>query len=151
MAKERHRQPTARQGSPLIVESQKLLEEVGRGILMAAPDSDWTRLELRLTAAGSLTESELGVTDPAGTTDWRNEIDDETLVKCDILREEMYQEGTGTWYNAKLRVDKSGNLESEFDYTNPPFDGDFEAELLKEDQQKYPRDDAHLPDWHPAK
>jgi len=116
----------------------------------AAPD-EWQRLELFLTSAGLMIKSGLSVTNSDGSVDKLHEIDGDTLAACDELRERMYQEGSGTWYNADIVVDRSGKIESTFDYENPPFDGTADPELLAEDQQEYPRDQEHLPSWHPAR
>jgi len=128
----------------------ELLTEIGKGMIDGAPD-EWQRLELSLTSAGLMIKSGLSVTKSDGSVDKLHEIDGDTLAACDELRESMYQDGSGTWYNADIIVDRSGNIESTFDYENPPFDGTADPELLTEDQQEYPRDPEHLPNWHPAK
>jgi hypothetical protein len=128
----------------------ELLNEIRKGMIDAAPD-EWQRLELSLTSAGLMIKSGLSVTKSDGSVDKLHEIDGDTLAACDELRESMYQAGSGTWYNADIIVDRSGNIESTFDYENPPFDGTADPELLTEDQQEYPRDQEHLPNWHPAK
>ncbi len=128
-----------------------LLERIGTGLLAAAPDSAWAKLNLVLTGAGGMLESGLEVVDDGGVANRMHEIDDDTLEACMELRDTMQQPGTGTWYNARLTVDRQGSLEVEFDYDNPPFDGDFEPELLINDQAEFPRDPEHLPDWHPSK
>jgi len=128
----------------------ELLNEIRKGMIDAAPD-EWQRLDLLLTSAGLMIKSGLSVTKSDGSVDKLHEIDGDTLAACDELRESMYQEGSGTWYNADIIVDRSGKIESTFDYESPPFDGTADLELLTEDQQEYPRDQEHLPDWHPAR
>jgi len=128
----------------------ELLNEIRKGMIDAAPD-EWQRLDLLLTSAGLMIKSGLSVTKSDGSVDKLHEIDGDTLAACDELRESMYQEGSGTWYNADIIVDRSGKIESTFDYERPPFDGTADLELLTEDQQEYPRDQEHLPDWHPAR
>jgi hypothetical protein len=44
-----------------------------------------------------------------------------------------------SWYNARLTLDNAGQLNADFDYDNPPFDGDANPNLLIEDQRLYPR------------
>ncbi|NEA30110.1 immunity protein YezG family protein [Streptomyces sp. SID13031] len=51
------------------------------------------------------------------------ELDDDGDDAAADLREAMYQEGKGTWYNGRLTLDSSGQLDADFDYDNPPFDG----------------------------
>ncbi len=127
-----------------------LLDEIGKGMLAATASSTWTNAELPLSGAGGLRDSGLSVTDQNGVIDRTRRIEDDTLDACMQLREAQ-QPGTGTWHNARLTVDRQGSLEVEFDYDNPPFDGDFEPELLVDDQSDFPRDQAQLPNWHPSK
>lgn len=128
-----------------------LLEEIGRGMVGSVPAAGWTKIELDLSGAGGLLDSGLVVTDETGKVSRRHSLDNEALAACVELREVMYQEGSGTWYTARLTVDRHGHLESEFDYDNPPLDGHADPELLEEDQKDFPRDNAHLPHWHPSK
>lgn len=120
-------------------------------MLRSAHELEWKSLELRLTGAGLMIKASLTVIAKDGSSDRRQGVDNETLAACDELREVMCQESTGTWYNALLTVDREGNFESEFDYENPPWDGKADPELLAEDQEEFPRDQEHLPDWHPLK
>lgn len=135
----------------MLTKTQELLEAIGKGMLRAAPDGSWSSIQLALTGAGGLLVSDLAVTRADGSVNRAVEIDDETEDSCDELRQAMYAEGTGTWYNAQLTVNASGRIESEFDYENPPLNGRADPELLEEDQLEFPRDREHLPFWHPSK
>lgn len=135
----------------MITESQPLVEAIGKGILRAAPESGWASMELKLTAAGRMLESGLAVVGEDGALDQAVEIDDDTEDACVALRKAMYQAGVGTWYNARFKVTHEGVLDSEFDYDTPPFPGEEVSDLLVQDQERYPRDQEHLPDWHPSK
>lgn len=135
----------------MITESQPLVEIIGKGMLRAAPESVWASVKLSLTAAGRMLESGLAAAGEDGTLDQAIEIDDETEDACVALRKSMYQAGVGTWYNAAFTVTPDGVLESEFDYDAPPFPGEDVTDLLLQDQERFPRDQEHLPDWHPAK
>lgn len=134
-----------------IMQVNELVDEIGAGMKAAAGDSPWVRLDLRVTGAGLMSGTRLGVEGADGAVDWRSELGDEIAIKCDDLREAMYQDGRGTWYNARLTLTADGDLESDFDYDSPPYEGKPDPELLAEDQAEYPRDQEHLPDWHPAK
>jgi hypothetical protein len=135
----------------MITESQPLVEAIGKGLLRVAPESAWAFMELQLTAAGRMLESGLAVVAADGTLDQAAEIDDDTEDACVELRKAMYQPETGTWYNARFKVTPEGVIEAEFDYDTPPFPGEEVADLLRQDQERFPRDEAHLPDWHPSK
>ncbi len=62
-------------------------------------------------------------------------------------------EGRGAWYTLTVRLERTGALKPRYDYESPPFMtwGPGEVELLRRDQELYPRDPAKLPDWHPAR
>ncbi|WP_109507117.1 hypothetical protein [Nocardioides speluncae] len=133
-------------------ETQDLIQAVGQGMLRAVQSvADWRRIELSLTGAGGMVEADLRVVSPDGEVDQSRGLDHDALDACGDLRDAMHQAGTGTWYNARFTVDRSGSLESEFDYDNAPFDGNIEPELLVNDHAEFPRDPANIPDWHPSK
>ncbi|WP_166355403.1 hypothetical protein [Phytoactinopolyspora limicola] len=63
-------------------------------------------------------------------------------------------DGGGAWCNALLRIYEDGTVAAHYDYSSPPFGaylGERELELLRRDQELYPRDRASLPSWHPSK
>lgn len=130
---------------------QELIEEIGRGIVRSVATPDWTRLELELTGAGRILESGLAAHRHDGVVDRELEIDDQTAFACAQLRKSMFQPGKGTWYNAAFSLDASSQLESSFDYDSPPLNGHAVDELLIADQERFPRDPEHLPDWHPSR
>ncbi|PSL08124.1 hypothetical protein CLV30_10191 [Haloactinopolyspora alba] len=80
---------------------------------------------------------------------------------CGQLRADMYQDGNGTWYNARITVDEQRQVTVEFDYDTPPFggvidetdpdgEGDADPELLLEDHRMYPRSPDLVPTRHPV-
>lgn len=129
--------------------SNERLMAVGKALVRAAP-SAWAKLEIHATGAGSMTETALDIHQPDGTVDTSGALDRDGRAACHDLRESMFQPGKGTWFNATLTLDRAGKFNAEFDYDNPPFDGDADPDLLLEDQRLFPRDPEHLPDWHPA-
>lgn len=134
----------------MIGEAQELLAAVGRSLARSGPDG-WRELELKISGAGGMTSTSVSATRADGSIDQDCELDDDGDDAAADLRESMYQEGKGAWYNARLTLDSSGQLDAAFDYDNPPFEGDADSDLLLEDQRLFPRDEATLPDWHPAK
>ncbi|MEV0796011.1 hypothetical protein [Kribbella sp. NPDC050459] len=95
-------------------------------------------------------ETQLAVEMLDGAVEAGESIDVEAQMACDDLRDVMYEDGVGTWYNATFTVTPDGSLVTEFDYDNPPFGGGGDDDLLVDDQHAYPRDAEHLPTWHPA-
>ena len=137
----------------MITDSNALLQAIGADALRAAPD-EWLQITINVSGAGSGTEIESSVLTPHGAQDLEMSINGD--VALDDLREAMYQEGTGTWYRATFTIDSAGQIEADFDYDAKPYDPmdegqDYITEMLLEDQDLYPRDQDHLPDWHPAK
>jgi len=134
----------------MINEPQELLEALRKALARSAPEG-WRELELRISGAGGMTGTVVTATRADGRVDRDCELDDDGDDAAAGLRESMYQEGKGTWYNARLTLDSGGRLDAEFDYDNPPFEGDADPGLLIEDQRLYPRDAELLPGWHPSR
>ncbi len=133
----------------MIGEAQELLTAVGRSLARSGPDG-WRELELKISGAAGMTSTRVSATRADGSIDPDCELDDDGDDAAANLRESMYQEGKGAWYNARLTLDSSGQLDAVFDYDNPPFEGTADSDLLIEDQRLFPRDEARLPDWHPS-
>ncbi|MFF1820570.1 hypothetical protein ACFVWG_24915 [Kribbella sp. NPDC058245] len=133
----------------MIDEAQELLTAVGRSLTRSG-SAGWSHVELRISAAGGMTSTTISATRADGSIDRDCELDNDGDDAAADLRESMYQDGKGTWYNARLTLDSSGQLDAEFDYDNPPFDGAADSDLLVEDQRLFPRDQAQLPAWHPS-
>ncbi|TWD79727.1 hypothetical protein FB561_0792 [Kribbella amoyensis] len=131
-------------------EAQESLTAVAKALARAA-SAGWTRAELRITAAGGMTETEVDVQLADGSVDTSAGLDREGRVAAYELRERMYEVGKGSWYNARVVLVPSGEVSVEFDYERPPFDGDADAELLIADQESWPRDAELLPVWHPSR
>lgn len=129
--------------------SQELLTTAAKSLARVAP-AGWTHAELKITGVGGMTKTRVQITRADGTIDTSVGLDEDGRTAARKLRKEMYQPAKGTWYNARLQLQPSGKLNADFDYDNPPFDGDVEADLLLEDERLFPRDAEHLPGWHPA-
>ena len=134
----------------MIGEAQALLTAVGQSLARSAPE-DWHELELKISAAGAMTRTTVNAARADGSIDHDCELDDDGDDAAADLRESMYQQGKGTWYNARVTLDNARQLDVDFDYENPPFDGDADRDLLIEDQRLFPRDAELLPDWHPSR
>lgn len=130
--------------------AQELLTDVAKALVRAVPGG-WQRVELRITAAGGMTETELDAHLADGTVDVSLGLDREGRVAAQDLREAMFEAGKGSWYNARVGLTPDGEVSAEFDYDQPPFDGDADAELLLADQEAWPRAVELLPQWHPAR
>ncbi|GAB3762995.1 antitoxin YezG family protein [Microlunatus parietis] len=128
----------------------KALQTIGSGMAQAGPPG-WKNARLTISAVASLIRAKMAYELDDGSLDTSTGIDGYTQLACGDLRTSMYREGSGTWYNATFTLTSDGRLETDFDYDNPPFDGDYEAELLEDDQERYPRSQENLPAWHPSR
>jgi hypothetical protein len=114
--------------------------------MVAAAPGQWEELTLVVSAVHSMMESGL----EAKTGD-RSIIDTETIDDAgeeavEELREILYLPGKGTWYGARSTVVAAGKFEADFDYDNPPLDGNATPEMLADDQKRFPRSPDQLPD-----
>jgi uncharacterized protein YfaP (DUF2135 family) len=74
------------------------------------PDG-WQELELKISAAGVMTAIGVSATKADGSIDRDCELDDDGDDAAADLRESVYQEGKGAWYNARLTLHSSGQLD----------------------------------------
>lgn len=125
-------------------------QKVVAAMAAAAPDP-WSKIELTVSAVASLIRTGLVVELADGSINESTTIDPGAQLSIGDLRDSMYKDGVGTWYNAKMVLTRDGQLETDFDYENPPFDGDYEPEILEDDQETYPRSQENLPTWHPSR
>lgn len=128
----------------------ELMREIGASLVRTAPDG-WLKMELHITSAGGMTQTTVDGHRSDGSIDTSCALDRPGRVAAHEIREAMHQPGKGTWYNARFTLTPDGNLESEFDYDNPPFEGDADEALLIDDQERFPRVPENLPDWHPSR
>ena len=119
--------------------------------MASSAPAGWREVTLEVSAVDSVMESGLEATTSAGEVLDSETIDDAGEEAVEELREAMYKPETGTWYQAKFKLSSAGDLDVDFDYVNPPLNGDATPEMLEDDQRKFPRSVEYLPDWHPAK
>jgi hypothetical protein len=134
----------------MIGQSQELLTSLGKSMARSAPQG-WEQVEVRITAAGPMTGTTFMATKADGSVDRKIALDHDGQDAAAQLRKEMFQPSKGAWYNAGITLTRSGQLNADFDYDTPPFEGDADPDLLIEDHQLFPRDPENLPAWHPAK
>ncbi|RZU22297.1 hypothetical protein EV645_0378 [Kribbella rubisoli] len=132
------------------IPDQASVEAIGSAMVKVVPEG-WAKAVLTVSAVAATMETQLAVEMLDGSVDAGLSIDVDAQMACDDLRDAMYDDGKGTWYNAVFSARPGGRFEAEFDYDNPPFQGGGERDLLEDDQRAYPRDAAHLPVWHPSR
>jgi hypothetical protein len=77
----------------------------------------------------------------------------EVTESCLALRRSTYEAEGRTWYNVHIRIDRNGVMTPIYDFDGPPFGywGPREVELVRRDQELFPRAPEQLPAWHPAR
>lgn len=120
--------------------------------MAVAAGTNWRKLSLSITGVAAIWRTQLAIEGADGTVDVSKGPGDDAVEWCDDLRDAMYSEDEGTWYNATITLTEGGQLETTFDYDTPPFPGEGIPDgLLTEDNEVYPRAADRLPDWHPSK
>jgi hypothetical protein len=138
-----------------LLESEDLLRDVFRE-LIASAGGDWTSLELAVIGVGARTSFSAVATSRDGSQSTPR-LSTDGARACVKLREVMYRPGGGTWYTARFTVDATQQCQVNYDYDSEPTDPDFEETVddirdeLIEDQEMFPRDQEHLPGWHPCR
>lgn len=130
-----------------------LISEIGADLAAVAP-SGWERLTITVAAF----DEELIVSALAETPVGRNSfsLGNIAVDGLRLLRRKMYRLGRGTWYEAIVSVTPDHRVAVSFEHDDfPPNASRVPEELLVamvlKDQDRYPRDQEHLPEWHPAK
>ena len=128
-----------------------LYARIGRALMDAAP-AGWAELRGIYARAGK-------------TAEWRASslMQDGTEVDLDgvswdfgkalkALREQLYQQGKGAWYTARVVITPDRRLSVDLDYDNEPqWRFDVVPGTYVEDLAMFPRDEATLPEWLKSK
>lgn len=129
---------------------RETVNDAVRALRSAAPEG-WERLAFEFRATVGIDSASLEVEDAGGGR--RAAVPPgQAIGKMDELRRVMYRSGKGAWFTARLRVERSGRFSAEFDYDGEP---DFTPPLTPSayalDLDRFPRSDAHIPEWLRAK
>lgn len=132
--------------TPPMIRQSQILREIA-GVLVRHVPGPWDRLELRVMATAPVATYKLTAHSAAGLA--RTGPPRAAAMLARDLRPLMYRPGAGTWFAMELIVFPDGRAASTFNYddepvSNPPFGP---ASYLKE-QQKFPRDPEHQPEWY---
>lgn len=126
-------------------EAQKeLLDELAAVVVAHAPEK-WQLLAIEYLCVGRHVEVRVGVTDAEGTAiSWEPPQEVDNLFWR--LRVGMYEGGLGTWYTAFFRITPPDTYEIFYNRDNePPWNPPLES--FRKEQDMFPRDEEHMPDW----
>ncbi len=139
----------------MISDTEEGLLSIYHAMTRSAP-SRWRKIELFVSGLGSGTDFRIeSFAQDGSRTSFRP--DDEGVDAGVKLREDMFRPGTGTWYTATFTVESTGKCDAHYNYDSAPLDLDFDETLedirdeALEDQLLFPRDQEHLPEWHPSR
>ena len=128
----------------------ELLTTIGRSMVASAP-AEWKELTLVVSAVHSMMESGLEARAGDGSIIDSETIDDAGEEAVEDLREIMYQPGKGPGTARSSAGMPQANSRRTSTTTTRRWASDATAEMLADDQQRFPRSPDQIPDWHPAK
>ncbi|WP_018655059.1 hypothetical protein [Actinomadura flavalba] len=125
---------------------RETVNAVVRALRAAAPFG-WERLSVEFRATVGIDSVLFEILDAHGGR--RTAMPPGQAVgKLDELRRVMYRRGKGAWFTALLEVERSGRFSAEFDYDGEPdFHPALTAAAFRQDLDRFPRHDEHIPDW----
>lgn len=116
------------------------------------------RIELSVSSTVSTSAPDLLAYNPAGQyaepAGRANSVDGsfELWDAVEALRAASYREDAGTWFSARISVDAGGSATAEYNYDDEPeWDAPIDSIAYVTDLERFPRDDAHQPEWLRAK
>jgi hypothetical protein len=138
-----------------LLEVDGLLQDIFREMIASA-DEEWASLNLKVRGMGAGTNFATVATSGDGSESTPR-LSTDGVMACLKLRKVMYRPGSGTWYTARFTVDATKQCDAKYDYDSLPIDPEHEETIddirneLIEDQERFPRDQEHLPGWHPCR
>lgn len=119
--------------------------------LRSAARGEWDRIGLEFRATVGIDSATFEIVEPDGRT--RTAMPPGQAVgRMDELRRVMYRRDKGAWFTARLSVERSGRFSVEFDYDGEPdFRPPLAASAYRQDLDRFPRAEDHIPGWLRAK
>jgi hypothetical protein len=127
-------------------ERDQILRDLAR-LLPAAVLDPWEEIHLSYSAVGDAATVSCTVVRVDGSMSTINAPYRATRLLPD-LRAGMFEPGRGTWFSMRCVVEQSGQHRVLFDYDGEPeLDFTLADSSYAVDLARFPRDEAHLPDW----
>jgi len=120
-------------------------EQIARA-LVAAVEPGWSELRYVQQSAGGVGRMNVYVVRDGVETKMGSPAGAHLTART--MRGQMYQPGTGTWFSMELAVTDAGKVSTNFNYDDDPvFDPPIDPIAYAVDQDKFPRDPEHQPEW----
>ncbi len=135
---------------PPMVRQGQLIEEIA-GQLPDRVQGVWSQLWFKHRNLSKLSGGRIEFLRPDGTNGY-SLPPRPVLPLLDELREVMYRPGSGTWFSAAwtLTKDDAGQVSVDVSFNfdeEPDWDPPIRAFNYAVDQEDFPRDEEHMPDW----
>lgn len=122
------------------------IESLARLVHGAIPEGFSTGI-LRVSSLAPTSLLSLEVRDEAGRKD-SVRTRGPFAAQAEALRALMYRPEVGTWFSFEMTVTTSGSVTTRFNFDDEPeWDVPVDPVAYLVDQEKFPRDEAHQPDW----
>ena len=139
---------------PSFIVQQEALDEIGRSLAALLSDGDECVLFVSRWM-GPFSEADFlsvrpdgRVASPLGPANDIHETGPSFDHSEALLRRACYQEGKGTWFGLEVKVTPDGAVTAKYNYdTEPNWELPIEPTLYVQEQEKYPRDPEHQPEW----
>lgn len=127
--------------------AEKLAQEALAREMLASLPAGHEGVELDYSEVGPVIQASMWATKPGAPEISFPDID-EVVDAAKELRSAMYREDAGTWFSMKITVTAKRSVDVEFNYDELPWSSfDYAPNAYAADQVRFPRDDAHIPDW----
>lgn len=129
------------------IQQNELLEQITATTVAALP-AGWRQLVIDYRAVGRNIDVAIGFYDAGGVQRlWKPPTDLWRMFQR--LRGGMYQVGEGTWFSARYSVEPPGRFRIQYNWRREPaFEPAPAAEQFAVEQERFPRAEAHMPDWY---
>ena len=129
---------------PMIAQAQGI--QTIAEALVAGTEPGWSEVRYHMQATAAVTAAQKTVVRDGVETPVRTPR--EAGRAAEAMRAVMYQPGRGTWFSMQLTVTDTGKVSTDFNYeVDPGFDPPLNPIAFALDQEKYPRDPEHQPEW----
>lgn len=125
----------------------EVTERVRHALVAAAP-ADWSRISLEVKATAGVCELAVGVLRSDGSPAAAAPLDRNVGADVTRLRELQYENGRGTWFAARIVVQRDGPPDLSFDIDEDPrWWPELHPTTFVRDLELFPRRDEHIPPW----
>jgi hypothetical protein len=128
------------------VQQEELLGEM-TAVMVAAQPPDWREVLIDYHHLGKHTDGVAGALDPGGTYRLWNPPP-VVWQMFQRLRGGMYREGEGTWFSARMKIERPARFTVRYSWRErPSFPTWPTPDQFVLELERFPRGDAYLPPW----